>query len=62
MIWQQLGNGQSGSFYNLNNEKNTDTQCQIAQAKSFNKSPPGASGNKQKVDMRARKPLKILTF
>ena len=62
LLWQQLGNRQSGSFRNLNNEKNTDTQCQITQAKSFNKFPPGASGNKQNVDMRVRKPLKILTF
>lgn len=45
LLWQQLGNGQSESFNNLNNEKNTDTQRQITQAKSFNKFPPGASGN-----------------
>lgn len=48
LLWQQLGNGQSESFNNLNNEKNTDTQRQITQAKSFNKFPPGASGNKSK--------------
>lgn len=57
LLWQQLGNRQSGSFRNLNNEKNTDTQCQITQAKSFNKFPPGASGNNKLAPTKSPKCL-----
>ena len=62
LLWQQLGNRQSGSFHNLNNEKNTDTQRQITQAKSFNKFPPGASGNDNLTSSKSPKCLKIQAF
>ena len=62
LLWQQLGNGQSESFNNLNNEKNTDTQRQITQAKSFNKFPPGASGNNNLAFSKSLKCLKTQAF
>lgn len=62
LLWQQLGNRQSGSLHNLNNEKNTDTQRQITQAKSFSKFPLGASGNNNITSSKSPKCLETLAF